>query len=98
MRGMVTDVQAADVSQQGSEKRMFSIVDEAGSWLRCCALGRNAWTRALAEGNEVVLYFCTGRTGRGSTPGLIHLLKDALIVLLARKLPQWQTGMEIELP
>ena len=97
MRGMVTDVQAADVSQQGSEKRLFSIVDEAGSWLRCCALGRNAQTRALAEGNEVVLYFCTGRAGRGSTPGLIYLLKDGLIVMLGRKFPQWQKRMDIEL-
>ena len=72
-------------TQQGQPKTVFALVDEAGTWLRCCALGRNAVSPALVNGNEVVLYFGAGRNGRGSSPGLVWLFKDACVVLLGPK-------------
>ena len=85
LRGVVLDVEAGGTTQQGQPKSVFSLVDEAGTWLRCCALGRNAVSPALVNGNEVVLYFGAGRPGRDASPGLFWLFKDSCVVLLGPK-------------
>ena len=72
-------------SSQDLDKRTFTLVDDAGTWIRCCALGLTARARALANGNEVVLYFGTGRGGLGSSPGMVYFMKDSLAVLVGRR-------------
>ena len=54
-------------------------------WIRCCALGLSARSRALANGNDVVLYYGTGRAGLGSAPGMIYFMKDSLIVQVGQR-------------
>ena len=34
----------------------------------------------LEDGNEVILYYGTGRGARGSSPAMVYLMKDSLIV------------------
>ena len=63
-----------------SDKRLFTLVDDAGSWIKCCAIGMPARSLALANGSEVVLYFCTGRASLGTSPGMVYLMKDSLVV------------------
>ena len=65
---------------QDVDKRTFNLVDEAGMWVRCCALGLTARSLALANGNEVVLYYGTGLGGLGSSPGMVYFMKNSLAV------------------
>ena len=42
LRGTIDDLSDVLLTQQDSKKRTFILVDGAGMWLRCCALGRCA--------------------------------------------------------
>ena len=85
------------MTQSGNPKLLFDIVDEVGYWMRCCAVGRNAGARALVAGNVVVMYFCTGRTGIGSSGGMLYLMKDALVVKIGQAMTPIAKRQEIEL-
>ena len=80
VRGMIEGAQQLDYTLKGQEKRVFRIVDEAGTCLECNAVGRNAWSNAIVDGNEVVLYHCTGRSSG------LWLFTQALIVFTGQKL------------
>ena len=67
------------------ERRLFSLVDNDGSWIKCCAIGMPARSLALVNGNEVVLYFCSGRGSLGTPPGMVYLMKDSLVVLVGHR-------------
>ena len=83
LRGTIDDVSDMMLTQQDTKKRTFILVDGAGMWLRCCALGRCAHSRCLANGNEVILYYGTGRGVRGSSPPMVYLMKESVIVQTA---------------
>jgi len=85
-KGTVVELQDADYSSQGNQKRHFKLVDPSGLFFECCALGKNAGSVALAESIEVVLYFVTGRGPIGGLPALLYLMKSAAIVPLQMKL------------
>ena len=80
LRGIITDVSDIQATVHEDIKRLFSLVDNAGSWIKCCAIGMPARSLALVNGNEVVLYFCSGRGSLGTSPGMVYLMKDSLIV------------------
>ena len=63
--GMVANVQDVEFAQSGKPKKCFELVDDMGSWIKCCALGRNANARALKEGTEVVVYYGLARPSLG---------------------------------
>ena len=78
--GVVTSVQDMGATVAGSPKRVFCLVDPAGAFIQCCAVGHNAGSRALADGMRAVVYHGTGRGPIGSAPGMLYLLKDALLM------------------
>ena len=94
-RGIVADVQEEDCSSQGLPKRFFSLVDDMGSWMLCCAFGRNALSPALRNDNEVVVYFASGRPAFKAVAPALHLFKDAVIVSLGPKKAQKRMKMDI---
>ena len=51
LRGIISDLSEMLLSQQEATKRTFNVVDDAGMWIRCCALGLSARSRALANDN-----------------------------------------------
>jgi hypothetical protein len=79
-RGVVTDVQDLDATQQGVLKRLFKLVDVCGTYLICCALADNANSTALTPLTEVVIYYATGRSPIGSSPGMLYAMKDSVIL------------------
>ena len=85
LRGVVLDVEVGGTTQLGQAKTVFVLVDEAGTWLRCCAVGRNAVSSALKNGNEIIVYFGAGRAARASGLGCIWLFKDSSVVLIGKK-------------
>ncbi|CAK0903366.1 unnamed protein product [Prorocentrum cordatum] len=82
--GVVTSVQEMGATTAGSPKRAFCLVDPAGAFIQCCAVGHDAGSRALADGMRAVVYHGTGRGPIGSAPGMLHLLKDALLMPVAQ--------------
>eukprot|EP00973_Karenia_brevis_P083005 11508605-Karenia_brevis.AAC.1 len=44
-------------------------------------MSQHATSKALCVGNQVVLYFCTGRGPIGEAKGCVYLFKDAIIVM-----------------
>ena len=95
LRGTIASIQAIDQTQQGQGKRMFALVDEMGSWLQCCAVGRHAFSAALADGNEVVAYYATARAGWGSVPACVWLFKDATLVFVSKKTVTLRAHLEM---
>ena len=96
LRGTIQDVETSGVTQLHSQpKCMFALVDEMGSWLQCCGIGRNATNKILQDGNEVVLYYASGRKGTGNTAVNIWLFKDAMVVCVGKK--NIQKRMKIEM-
>jgi len=85
VKGAVANVLTLDISQGGNAKRLFDIVDQQGTWFKCCALGSVAQSTSLKDGFEVVLYHGLGRSPVGSTPGMLYLMKDAVIVAFNRR-------------
>ena len=81
-RGTVADLQNLDTTQQGQAKRVFKLVDATGAYLECCALGHNAYSTALTDLQDVVVYYATGRSPIGSSPGRLYLMKDSVILSL----------------
>ena len=85
LSGVIVSLSEMDYTQNAArptKKRDFDVADETGTWIRCCALGRNAECSALQEGMQVVLYFGTGRPPYGTGGGCVYLFRDALIVPL----------------
>ena len=85
LRGAIFDLSEMLLSQHAASKRTLNLGDDAGMSIRCCALGLSARSRALENGNEVVLYYGTGRSGIGSSPGMVYFMKDSLIVQVGHR-------------
>ena len=85
LRGLITDLSEMQATVSESDKRLFTLIDEAGSWIKCCAVGMPARSVSLANGNEVVLYFCTGRASIGTSVGMLYLMKDSVVVKVGFK-------------
>ena len=86
LTGTIMELKDLDYSQQGNPVRYFKLVDPAGSFLNCCAMDDHVSSQALRENMRVVLYFGTGRGPIRSSPGCIHVRKDAALVPLGVKL------------
>ena len=82
LRGIITEVFAIQGTVKEDESRLFTLVDNAGSWIKCCAIGIPERSLAWKNGNEVVLYFCWGRDDVGAIPDMIYLRKDTFVVLV----------------
>ena len=96
LRGSLQDVRPDGLTLQGQAKCMFTLVDDTGSWMQCCATGRNAKARALQNHNEVILYYVAGRQGTGSGDNLIWLWKESFIVFIGKKYVQKRTQVELK--
>ena len=83
--GTIVNVQEVTSTSNGSPKVFFHLVDKAGAFVLCCALGHNAVNTAVKDNMEATLYFGTGRNAIGSSPGAIYFMKDALIVPVGMK-------------
>ena len=83
--GIVADLQDAETTSTGKAKRVFDLVDEAGHWLTCCAMERNAYAGALRNGVQVVIYHATARPALGSTDAMRYMYKDSVLVTLNLK-------------
>ena len=95
MRGVILDLADHDVTQQGDAKRAFALVDDMGFWCHVIAIGRNALSPALENGNDVVLYFVTARPGSHGGCGSVYLFKDSVIVLVGKKYVQKRVEIEL---
>ena len=88
---------ALDYNQTGIPKKKFSLVDPNGAWLPCLALYHNAKNKVLVDGNEVILYFGTGRGVLGANAPSVYCMRDACILLVSRHTVLWPLRTEIEL-
>ena len=88
MMGMVADARSLEMSNAGMSKLSFSLVDDMGSWIKCCVIGQYATSTALVDGARVILYFAHGRPSNGSADAIVLLLKDSAIVALGKIIPR----------
>jgi hypothetical protein len=96
-KGVVMELRSIDYTKNGNEVRYFVLVDSVGSYIPCAAMDHNAKSDALAEGNEVLLYFMTGRGPIGSSKGMLYAMKDASIVPLGHTFLAGLPTHEIEI-
>ena len=85
--GMMSNVQNLEASSSGQPKRCFDLVDEVGSWIKCCAIGRSATSLAITEAMYVVVYFAHGRPPLGSSETMVLILKDGVVAPVGEKNP-----------
>jgi hypothetical protein len=79
-KGYIMDVEPVEVSQAGNQKCKFDLVDNHGVYITFCAMKHNCESAALKQCQEAVVYFGTGRGPKGSSPGMVYLMKDAMII------------------
>ena len=79
-QGVVRDAQPMELTQSGSPKRSFKLVDPAGCYIICCALHDNAENAMIKDNERIVVYFGTGRGPIGSSPGMLYLMKDSVVL------------------
>ena len=84
---MVSNVQGVESSTTGQPKLRFDLVDQVGSWIKCCALGRNATNLAIAEAKFVIVHFAHGRPSLGSSEAMLLIMKDGVVAPLGVKNP-----------
>ena len=84
---MVSNVQSLEASTTGQAKRCFDLVDEVGSWIKCCAIGRNATSHAITEAVYVIAYFAHGRPPLGSSAAMLLIPKDSVVAPVGEKNP-----------
>ena len=87
LKGVVVDLLPLDHSQAGNKKRHFNIVDPQGSYISCCAMKHNSESLALQNYREIVIFFGLGRGPISSSPGMLYLMKDTMIVQTRSVMP-----------
>ena len=61
-------------------KKYFELVDSAGHWFSCCAIGEHGGSPILSHGAEIIAFFATGRSTVRDPPAYLYLFQDAVIV------------------
>ena len=85
-KGCLADVSKEVItSSTGHLKKTFQIVDAAGYYITCCALGHTADSKALENNETVVIYYATERQSIGKDPGMLYVLKGAMILPVNEK-------------
>ena len=60
-----------DLTQSQNSKRLFDLVDPGGAYIKCCAMNHNSTSLALANHQEAILHFGTGRGSIGFAAGML---------------------------
>ena len=78
--------------------RNFKFHDNTGKCVACVAFGRQTESNALADGNEVVLFFAQALPGNQNNNGALWLYDTAHIVLLRQNclIPPVQETIELK--
>ena len=87
LKGKIVDLQGTELSQSGQPKRVFDLLDNSGLYIKCCAQKHNCESTALHNYQEIVVYFGTGRGPIGGSPGMVYLMKDAMIIPVGQPSP-----------
>ena len=98
VKGMVMDLCEVEYTQSQNTKRVFDLMDPTGAYVKVSAMVHNSMSSALQNRQEVICYFGTGRGPIGSSPGMIYLMKDAMILPIGGsfRLPPAAKGEYIE--
>ena len=80
LHGFVNNTQEGGESLRGNMKKYFELVDAAGHWLPCCAMGNHARNEGISDGAEVLVFFATGRGQVKESPAVLYLFQEAVIV------------------
>ena len=95
LRGTIVDASEEDVTLGGQPKKTFALVDDAGTWLQCVAVGRNALSSCLRNDMEVVAYYVSGKVGQRGSGGCVWLFKDSMLVPIGSKSIQKRNQVEL---
>ena len=82
VKGIIASLQPESFSRDSNPMRNFKLHDNTGKSIACYAFGRQTESSALADGNEVVLFFAQALPGNQSNNGALWLYDTAHIVLL----------------
>ena len=95
LKGFVMDcAKDCSVSQNGNPLRLFSLMDRRGAFISCIAFDRHVDDETLSNGNEVMVYFGTGRAGIGNAPSAVYLYNDAVVVKCSNDVPRvWKQSL-----
>ena len=86
------------VSQGGNPLRPFDLMDKKGAYIHCIAFDRHVYDEILQNGNEIVVYFGTGRASIGSAVSGMYLYNEAVIVRCSVEKPTMWPQHLIEFP
>ena len=88
IRGIVIAVSPMDHTKNADRPELkvcFEVMDNEGTWIRCCATGENAKSTGLQTDIEIILFFGTALAPSGKSSGMLYVLKDSTIVPVGRK-------------
>jgi len=97
LTGTIINVQGGTYSEEGNVKVFFDLVDNAGTWVLCCALGMLAHNKCIRNGSETVLYYGLGRRALQSSPAAIYVMKDSGMIGVGESSPNPSKLFQIQI-
>ena len=76
-------VSAMDHTRNATQPQLklcFELMDNEGTWIKCCATGENATATYLQTGVEVIIFCGTALDPLGNSIGMLYVMKDSIIV------------------
>jgi hypothetical protein len=89
--------ESTTITQAGNYQSAFHLIDDSGLWIKCVAMHDNANNKCIQENMRVVVYFGTGRGPIGSAEGAIYIMKDAMIIPIARNATSISKRIQLEI-
>ena len=63
----------------------FTLIDNCGTFIKCCAQYHSVTSLALRNYQDVVIYYAKGVRPIGRDPGLLYVVKDSFIMPVGRQ-------------
>ena len=83
IRGTIVAVSAMDHTRNATQPQLklcFELMDNEGTWIKCCATGENAKSPSIQTGVEVIIFSCTALEPLNNSIGMLYVMKDSTIV------------------
>ena len=68
-------------------KLCFEIIDDEGTWIKCCATAGNAKSFRWHPGIEIVIFFGQALASTVSTSSMLYMFNTSTIVPIGMKTP-----------
>ena len=101
IRGTIVAVSKMAQTRHATQPQLklcFELMDNEGTWIKCCATGENAKSAYLQTDVEIIIISCTAFPPVGRSIGMLYVWKDSTIVPIGQTITPKYKQLEQRLP